>query len=119
MQRAPTRYSLKYTITSGNTHSNEYFDECVLSFMQMNWNDYIYQTHQDGFLIFKHKEDNGTPKYAYRGEHEMVKGETVTAETLTDIKILIQEFLAYHFSNGIATGYRRTGYPPPKRFTKT
>lgn len=48
----------------------------------------------------------------------MVKGETVTAETLTDIKILIQEFLAYHFSNGIATGYRRTGYPPPGEIHK-
>ena len=48
----------------------------------------------------------------------MIKGETGSAETLNDIKILIEEYIAYHFSNGIASGYRRTSYPPPEDLYK-
>ncbi|MCY3999223.1 MAG: hypothetical protein OXF06_10355 [Bacteroidetes bacterium] len=84
----------------------------------MNFDDYIFETDKDGFFIFKHKEDDGSPKYIYRGVRDLVKDETGSAETLNDIKILIEEYIAYHFSNGIATGYRRTSYPPPEDLYK-
>ena len=80
---------------------------------KINWNDYVYLSHKDGFLIFKHKEEKGKPKYAYRGERTMVKGETGTTDSFADIKILIDEYIGIHFSNGIASGYRITSYPLP------